>query len=48
MKYTKMQYVWILSLIVKYLENKPEIVEDIINFSPKSDRETLKDIFNQY
>lgn len=48
MKYPKQYYVWLLSQVVSWLEDKQELVEDLIAFSPQADREALRNLFNQY
>ncbi len=47
-KYTKLEYKKALANIVKALENRTQIVEEIINFTSKDEQYILRDLFNQY
>lgn len=47
-KYPLTYYKQLLSLVVSFLEDRPKMIEDLINFAPKADKEALKDLFNLY
>ena len=47
-KYPLKYYKWLLRMVVKWLEDKPEVAEDLINFIPNSDKDAMKDLLNLY
>jgi hypothetical protein len=49
MKYKLRIYLNVLADLIRYLEDKPEIVEDFIqNNVSFCDKEMVRDLFNQY